>query len=51
VAFAKLDTAGQKALAEDLERLWTENNQATDGTTNIPAEYLEARITPNKNQE
>jgi ubiquinone/menaquinone biosynthesis C-methylase UbiE len=46
VAFAKLDAAGQQALAEDLERLWTENNQATDGTTNIPAEYLEVKVTP-----
>jgi len=45
-AFARLDAAGQKAMAEDMERTWTENNQATDGTTNIPGEYLEVRVTP-----
>ena len=46
VAFARLDEAGQKALADDLERLWVAHNQAGDGTTNIPAEYLEVRVTP-----
>jgi SAM-dependent methyltransferase len=41
VAFSKLDAKGQAAMAADLERLWSEHNQATDGTTFIPAEYLE----------
>lgn len=45
-AFARLDAAGQKALADELERLWTEHNEAKDGTTTIPAEYLEVRVTP-----
>ena len=40
-AFAALDEAGQAALRRDLEQLWTEHNRATDGTTSIPAEYLE----------
>lgn len=31
----------QRALQQDLEALWTENNTATDGTTYIGAEYLE----------
>ena len=46
VSFARLDEAGQKALADELERLWNEHNQAADGTTSIPAEYLEVRVTP-----
>lgn len=41
VAFSKLDEKGKNALASDLERLWNEHNQATNGTTLIPAEYLE----------
>ena len=41
VAFSKLDAAGQTALAADLENLWKQNNQATDGTTSVPFEYLE----------
>ena len=41
VAFSKLDSKQQSALASDLERLWAEHNQAKDGTTSIPAEYLE----------
>jgi SAM-dependent methyltransferase len=40
-AFAALDEAGQAALRRDLEQLWSEHNRATDGTTSIPAEYLE----------
>ena len=40
-ALAALDADGQKALREDLVRLWTDNNQAPDGTTAIDAEYLE----------
>ena len=41
VAFSKLDEKGQAALTADLDKLWTEHNQATDGTTMIKAEYLE----------
>jgi SAM-dependent methyltransferase len=44
-AFAALDEAGQAALRRDLEQLWTEHNRATDGTTSIPAEYLEVSAT------
>ena len=44
VAFSKLDAKGQSAMASDLERLWNENNLATDGTTLIPGEYLEVRV-------
>ncbi len=40
-AFGVLDENGQAALRRDLERLWTENNQASDGTTTVEAEYLE----------
>jgi len=41
IAFSRLDAQGQRAMAADLERLWNEYNQATDGTTLIHAEYLE----------
>jgi hypothetical protein len=40
-AFAALDAEGQAALRRDLERLWAENNLATDGTTYVKSEYLE----------
>jgi hypothetical protein len=40
-AFDSLGLDEQAALRNDLERLWAEHNQATDGTTNVPAEYLE----------
>jgi len=45
VAFSRLDADGQAAMAADLERMWIEHNQATDGTTLIPAEYLEVHAT------
>jgi hypothetical protein len=41
MAFQTLDENGQTALQHDLEQLWTENNRATDGTTEIESEYLE----------
>lgn len=44
VAFSRLDANGQAALAADLERMWTEENRAKDGSTLIPAEYLDVRI-------
>lgn len=40
-AFAALDESGQAALRRNLEQLWTENNRATDGTTQVEGEYLE----------
>lgn len=40
-AFAALDEEGQSRLRLDLERLWTENNRASDGSSQIEAEYLE----------
>lgn len=42
-AFESLDADGQDALRADLETLWTEHNQATDGTTAVESEYLEVR--------
>lgn len=42
-AFARLDKAGQEQMASQLEALWTEHNQATDGTTMVDAEYLDVR--------
>ena len=44
-AFAALDEGGQAALRNDLEQLWTEHNQATDGTTMVKSEYLEVLAT------
>jgi SAM-dependent methyltransferase len=41
-AFTALDADGQRALHQDLERLWTFHNHAKDGaTTQVEAEYLE----------
>jgi SAM-dependent methyltransferase len=40
-AFGALDDNAQAALRKDLEELWSANNQATDGTTDVIAEYLE----------
>lgn len=39
-AFATLDAEKQSSLRVDLERLWTENNRASDGSTQVEAEYL-----------
>jgi ubiquinone/menaquinone biosynthesis C-methylase UbiE len=44
-AFASLDENKQLAARKDLEDLWTKNNQATDGTTSVEAEYLEVVAT------
>ena len=44
-AFGALDSAAQAALRADLERLWTEHNQATDNTTHVESEYLEVVAT------
>ncbi len=42
-AFSVLDEGGQAALRHDLETLWSKHNQATDGTTQIEAEFLEVQ--------
>ncbi len=43
MAFSRLDEAGQKSLAEQMESLWVEHNTAKDGTTAVKAEYLDVR--------
>ena len=40
-AFASLDEERQNSLRQDLERLWTENNRSSGGSTQVDAEYLE----------
>ncbi len=40
-AISKLDDKGQAALRADLEHLWSEANQASDGTTQVDAEILQ----------
>lgn len=40
-AFESLGLDEQAALRTDLERLWAEHNQATNGSTDVAAEYLE----------
>jgi len=42
-AFDSLDESGQAALRKELVDLWTERNQATDGTTSVESEYLEVK--------
>ena len=44
-AFASLDEKGQEELRTELTNLWTEHNQAKDGTTKVDAEYLEVIAT------
>ncbi len=44
-AFAALPADKQPALRHDLENLWTQHNQATDGTTHVEMEYLEVIAT------
>jgi hypothetical protein len=39
-AFGSLDENAQNALRRDLEQHWTTHNRATDGTTDVPSEYL-----------
>lgn len=40
-AYASLDEEGREALRDDLIALWSRSNTATDGTTRVPAEYIE----------
>ncbi len=42
-AFEALDGDAHQVLRAELVELWTNNNTATDGTTLVPAEYLEVR--------
>lgn len=44
-AFSRLDPAAQAAFAAQLENLWQEHNEATDGTTIVHGEYLDVRAT------
>jgi SAM-dependent methyltransferase len=39
-AFNALDDNGRAVLRQDLEQHWTKHNEATDGTTSVPSEYL-----------
>jgi SAM-dependent methyltransferase len=41
-AFGTLDEVGGDELHRQLERLWADHNQASDGTTRVESEYLEA---------
>jgi hypothetical protein len=41
LAFASLDTAGAEGLREELEALWSSQNQAGQGSTTVFSEYLE----------
>jgi SAM-dependent methyltransferase len=40
-AFAALDEAGQAALRQELEQLWSSHNQSPNGVTRLESEYLE----------
>jgi SAM-dependent methyltransferase len=42
-SLAALDPERKAALQADLEHLFVEQNRATDGSTDIPSEYLDAR--------
>jgi ubiquinone/menaquinone biosynthesis C-methylase UbiE len=44
-AFARLDAAGQAAMAGELEKLWVEHNEGPDDESHVKAEYLEVRVT------
>ncbi len=44
-AFEALDASAQTALRGDLTALWSEQNQSTDNTTYVEAEYLEVVAT------
>ena len=42
-AFGALDEEKQAALRKDLEQHWAAHNRATDGSTDVDAEYLEVK--------
>jgi ubiquinone/menaquinone biosynthesis C-methylase UbiE len=41
MAFSRLDLAGQRGLATDLEKLWADHNEGPVDETHVKAEYLE----------
>jgi SAM-dependent methyltransferase len=41
MTFSRLDAQGQKEFIAELEKLWSEHNEATDDTTLIRSEYLQ----------
>jgi len=43
VAFSRLDSEGQVAMAADLEKLWAARNEGPANETHVKAEYLEVR--------
>jgi hypothetical protein len=45
VAFARLSSDAQLAYTAELEALWCEHNEATDGHTSVRVEYLEVIAT------
>jgi SAM-dependent methyltransferase len=45
LAFTSLDAAGQQALHQQLESLWSANNRAKAGVTIVDAEYLDVVAT------
>lgn len=45
VAHSRLTGSAQEAYTTDLERLWEEANEAQDGNTRVPNEYLEVIAT------
>ena len=44
-AFNALNENGRDALRRDMEQHWTTNNRATDGSTDVPSEYLKVVAT------
>jgi hypothetical protein len=40
-AYLSLDTAGQKAMHDELTALWSKNNVASEGSTLVWSEYIE----------
>lgn len=44
-AFGAIEENAQATLRADLEQLWSEHNQTTDGTTHVEGEYLEVIAT------
>ncbi|MBI3645131.1 MAG: class I SAM-dependent methyltransferase [Acidobacteriales bacterium] len=46
-AFERLDANGQRAMQNDLVRLWADHNEGRDGHTVVQAEYLEVHARPN----
>lgn len=47
MAFSRLDEPAQADFAAQMELLWSQNNTATDGTTQVENEYLDVRAIRN----